>query len=102
PTGGIEEIVLPFVGSARLLNDTVTLVAPAGASKTKLKLTNSFLAPNTVIVVPSQTELITVFESWTRNSSRVTLSSPSLAHTAVMFGTAASRCRKRTILVVSP
>ena len=80
---GTDAIVLPF-GPASDENDTLTLSAPARASRTRLQLTTSFLRPNSFMLVPSQAVLITSFSSrLTRSSSRVTLSAPSFTQMAV-------------------
>jgi hypothetical protein len=82
---GVDLIKKPF-GPVSRLNCTETW--PAGeadpASRTKLKATISFLAPNNRTVVPSQLRFRTGRRPVTvRSSSRVTLSSPVFAQTAV-------------------
>src|SRR3954451_21119277 len=90
PEVGVDLIVAPF-GPVKVSKETVTLVAEAdAASSTRLKLTTSFRAPERRTVLPSHARLITfpvVFSVWlvARNSSRETLSPPSLAQTPDIF-----------------
>src|SRR3954469_9539946 len=86
PLVGLDEIVVPF-GPVRVSNLTDTLLALTfAASRTRLKLTTSFRALESVTVCPFQARLITVpvkFSTWreARSSSRATLSPPSFAQT---------------------
>ena len=83
PVVGTEAMLVPE-GSASELSDTLTLEAALFfASSTTLKETTSFLAPNNWIALPFHTELVTLPPLDNLNSSRVTLSPPSLAQTAV-------------------
>src|ERR1700732_5487447 len=79
------------LGPLRLLMVTLTFVADlVAASRMRLMLMTSFFAPNSVIAVPFHKLFVTLCPRLARSSSRVTLSSPSFAHTAVM-AVAASR-----------
>src|SRR5579863_591512 len=73
-------------GPVRLPRLTVTFEAcEVAASSTTLNDTISFLAPKTLMQWPSQAPLATALVCpVARSSSRVTLSPPSFAHTAVM------------------
>src|SRR5690349_14541381 len=80
-----EDAMAAPLGPIRLLKDTVILPAPLeAASRITLNATTSLRAPKIEIFDPSQTELVTLVPWLARSSSRVTLSSPSLAQIAVM------------------
>src|SRR5262245_46973214 len=78
--------------------------AAAAASRTTLKETTSLRAPKTLICAPSQPPLTTEPRE-ARRSSRVTLSSPVLVHTAVMVaapaGAAYSKSPRSRIRLVT-
>lgn len=79
-----EEILNP-PGPVKLLNDTEILLTAWVASSIRFVPTTSFFAPKRVTVVPSQTEFKTELapEVVRRRLSRVTLSPPSFAQTAL-------------------
>src|SRR6476469_9225316 len=80
------DLITKPLGAARRLNWTETWSAlfPDPASRTRLKATTSFFAPNSWTVWPFHAGLrIPDFPVFALSSCCVTLSSPVLAHTAV-------------------
>src|SRR5438309_941989 len=90
PLVGVDEIVAP-PGPVRVSNFTETLLALAfAASSTRLKLTTSLRALDSLTDCPSHARLSTVPVKFStcreaRSSSRATLSPPSFAQIALML-----------------